>query len=63
MRLLRAGVACSAEDAPGSDFSVTVIADACRGIWPPDPNGRTTIDAARDRFSAHGVRFIESGTI
>jgi nicotinamidase/pyrazinamidase len=56
-------VAWSAEDAARLGFSVTVIEDACRGIGLPTPDGRTTMNAARDRLTALGVRFIDSGTL
>jgi nicotinamidase/pyrazinamidase len=53
-------VAWSAEDAARLGFEVVVIEDACRGIGLPAGDGRTTIDAARDRLAALGVRFIGS---
>lgn len=56
-------VAWSAEDAARLGFSVTVIEDACRGIGLPAPDGRTTIEAARDSLSGLGVRFVHSGAI
>jgi nicotinamidase/pyrazinamidase len=56
-------VAWSAEDATRLGFTVTIIEDACRGIGLPTPDGHTTIDAARDRLSALGVRFVDSGAI
>jgi nicotinamidase/pyrazinamidase len=56
-------VAWSAEDAVRLGFTVTIIEDACRGIGLPEPGGRTTIDAARDRLAALGIRFIESGAL
>jgi nicotinamidase/pyrazinamidase len=56
-------VAWSAEDAARLGFTVTIIEDGCRGIGLPTPDGRTTIDAARDRLSALGVRFTDSGAI
>ncbi len=37
-----------------------MIEDACRGIGLPARDGRTTIDEARDRLAALGVRFIDS---
>jgi nicotinamidase/pyrazinamidase len=55
-------VAWSAEDAARLGFAVTVIEDACRGIGLPTPDGRTTMDAARDRLTGLGVRFADSGT-
>jgi nicotinamidase/pyrazinamidase len=54
-------VAWSAEDAVRLDFTVIIVEDACRGIGLPEPGGRTTIDTARDRLTAMGVRFIHSG--
>ena len=54
-------VAWSAEDAVRLDFTVTVVEDACRGIGLPEPGGRTTIDTARERLTAMGVRFVDSG--
>jgi nicotinamidase/pyrazinamidase len=56
-------VAWSAEDALRLGFAVTVIEDACRGIGLPEPGGRTTIDTARDRLTAMGVRFIDSSAL
>jgi nicotinamidase/pyrazinamidase len=53
-------VAWSAEDAARLGFEVVVIEDACRGIGLPVRDGRTTIDEARDRLIARGVRFIDS---
>jgi nicotinamidase/pyrazinamidase len=56
-------VAWSAEDAARLGFTVTVIQDACRGIGLPEPDGRTTMDTARDRLSAMGVRFTASAEL
>ena len=56
-------VAWSAEDAARLGFTVMVIEDACRGIGLAEPDGRTTIDAARDRLTGLGVAFIDSGAI
>jgi nicotinamidase/pyrazinamidase len=56
-------VAWSAEDARRLGFDVTVIADACRGIGLPDPAGGTTIEAARRRLEAQGVRFADSASL
>lgn len=53
-------VAWSAEDAVRLGYDVTVIEDACRGIGFPTGAGRTTLDNARDRLTAKGVRFIGS---
>jgi nicotinamidase/pyrazinamidase len=54
-------VAWSAEDAVHLGFTVIIIQDACRGIGLPTPDGRTSIDTARDRLTAMGVHFVESG--
>ncbi len=56
-------VAWSAEDARRLGFDVTVVEDACRGIGLPDSGGGTTIDAARRRLEAQGVRFANSGSL
>jgi nicotinamidase/pyrazinamidase len=56
-------VAWSAEDAVRLGFDVTIVEDACRGIALPTPDGRTTLDAARDRLTALGVRFAHSSAI
>jgi nicotinamidase/pyrazinamidase len=56
-------VAWSAEDARRLGFDVTVIEDACRGIGLPDAGGGTTIDAARRRLEAQGVRFVRSASL
>nr|WP_294553460.1 bifunctional nicotinamidase/pyrazinamidase [uncultured Rhodopila sp.] len=53
-------VAWSAEDAVRLGFEVVVIEDACRGIGLPARGGGTTIDEARARLAAQGVRFIDS---
>lgn len=53
-------VAWSAEDAARLGYAVTVIEDACRGIGVPTAAGRTTMDEARDRLTAVGVRFMTS---
>jgi nicotinamidase/pyrazinamidase len=50
-------VAWSAEDAVRLGFS------ACRGIGLPTPDGRTTMQVARERLAALGVRFVTSDTI
>ena len=54
-------VAWSAEDAARLGYDVTVIEDACRGIGVPTTDGHTTLDEARDRLTAKGVRFATSG--
>ena len=41
-------------------FDVVVIEDACRGIGLPTADGRTTMEAAHERLTALGVRFINS---
>jgi nicotinamidase/pyrazinamidase len=56
-------VAWSAEDAARLGFSVTIVEDACRGIGLPEADGRSTIDTARDRLTAMGVRFVPSAAI
>lgn len=56
-------VAWSAEDAARLGYEVTVIEDACRGIGIPTADGRTTLDEARERLMALGVRFITSGAL
>src|ERR1700733_12988051 len=53
-------VAWSAEDAARLGYDVTIVEDACRAIALPTTQGRTTMDDARDRLSALGVRFIDS---
>ena len=53
-------VAWSAEDAARLGFEVVVIKDACRGIGLPTTDGRTTMEAAHERLTALGVRFINS---
>ena len=56
-------VAWSAEDAVRLGYEVTVIEDACRGIGIPIAPGRTTMDAAREKLLALGVRFAGSDEI
>ena len=56
-------VAWSAEDAVQLGYDVVVVEDACRGIGLPAGAGRTTLDEARDRLTALGVRFIASDTL
>jgi nicotinamidase/pyrazinamidase len=56
-------VAWSAEDAARLGFTVTIIQDACRAIGLPEPDGGTTMDTARDRLTAIGVRFIDSAEL
>jgi nicotinamidase/pyrazinamidase len=53
-------VAWSAEDAARLGYNVTIIEDACRAIALPVGGNRTTMDDARDRLIALGVRFITS---
>ena len=54
-------VGFSAEDAAWLGYAVFVIEDACRGIGLPlGGDGRTTLDATRERLAAKGVRFIRS---
>jgi hypothetical protein len=42
---------------------VTIIEDACRAIALPMQGGRTTMDEARERLTALGVRFIASSEL
>lgn len=56
-------VAWSAEDAVRLGFRVTVIEDACRGIALPAGNVGTTVDAARQRLTEIGVRFVTADTL
>jgi nicotinamidase/pyrazinamidase len=56
-------VAWSAEDAARLGYTVTIVEDACRAIALPTMNGRTTMDEARDRLTALGVRFISSADL
>ena len=56
-------VAWSALDAASLGYEVTVIEDACRGIGLPGADGRSTIDAARERLVAAGVRFTTAGVL
>ena len=53
-------VAWSAEDAARLGYEVVIVEDACRGIGLPADAGRTTLDAARQRLTAVGVRFVAS---
>jgi nicotinamidase/pyrazinamidase len=56
-------VGWSAEDAVRTGFKAVVILDACRGIGLPTRDGRTTIDEMRQRLTAQGVEFIDSGAL
>lgn len=56
-------VAWSAEDAARLGFQVVVIQDACRAIGLPAADGRTTLQAAHDRLTGLGVRFIDGDAI
>jgi nicotinamidase/pyrazinamidase len=56
-------VAWSAEDAACLGYEVVIVEDACRGIGLPSAAGRTTLDDARDRLLAAGVRFAASTDI
>ncbi len=56
-------VAWSAEDAARLGYKVTIVEDACRAIALPTTEGRTTMDEARERLTALGVRFIASGDL
>ena len=56
-------VAWSAEDAARLGYTVTIVEDACRAIALPTTAGRTTMDDARDRLTALGVRFVATATL
>jgi nicotinamidase/pyrazinamidase len=56
-------VAWSAEDAAALGYQVFLIEDACRGIGLPMEGGGTTLDQARQRLSACGVRFVTSAEL
>lgn len=56
-------VAFSAEDAARLGFQAFVIGDACRGIGMPVAAGQTTMDTAKARLEALGVRFISSSAL
>jgi len=56
-------VAWSAEDAIRLGYAVVVIEDACRSIGMTLSEGRTTLDAARERLARLGVQFVQSGEI
>jgi nicotinamidase/pyrazinamidase len=56
-------VAWSAEDAVRLGYEVLVIEDACRGIGVPTSGAHTTMDEARSRLAALGVRFLASGDL
>lgn len=56
-------VAWSAEDAAALGYTVFVVEDACRGIGLPLPQGGTSLDAARTRLAARGVRFVEAASV
>ncbi|GGF17933.1 nicotinamidase [Aliidongia dinghuensis] len=56
-------VAYSAEDAVRAGFAAVVVEDACRGIGMPAEGGGTTIDAARRRLKALGVRFVTTAAL
>ncbi|HEY2618642.1 MAG TPA: bifunctional nicotinamidase/pyrazinamidase [Acetobacteraceae bacterium] len=56
-------VAWSAEDAVRLGYEVVMIEDACRGIAVPLGNGRTTLDAARERLADLGVRIVNSAQL
>ncbi len=53
-------VAWSAEDAVRLGYDVVVVEDACRGIGIQTAHGRTTMDDARARLAALGVRVVKS---
>lgn len=56
-------VTWSAEDAVRLGYDVVVVEDACRGIGVPLPNGRTTMDEARERLERLGVALVASADI
>jgi nicotinamidase/pyrazinamidase len=56
-------VAWSAEDAARLGYQVTIVEDACRAIALPIAGSRTTMDEARDRLTALGVRFVDSSEL
>ena len=56
-------VAWSAEDAARLGYEMVIVEDACRGIGLPSAAGRTTLDDARNRLLAAGVRFAASTDI
>jgi nicotinamidase/pyrazinamidase len=56
-------VAWSAEDAARLGYDVTIVEDACRAIALPTTSNRTTMDEARGRLTARGVRFISSSEL
>jgi nicotinamidase/pyrazinamidase len=56
-------VAFSAEDAARLGYEAFVVEDACRGIGLPVEGGGTTMDAARRRLEAMGVRFVTSDAL
>jgi nicotinamidase/pyrazinamidase len=56
-------VAWSAEDAARLGYEVTIVEDACRAIALPTTHGQTTMDEARDRLTALGVRFVTSSEL
>ena len=56
-------VAWSAEDAARLGFETCVVEEACRGIGLPGPGNRTSLDAARERLAALGVRFVAAADL
>ncbi|HEX4768467.1 MAG TPA: bifunctional nicotinamidase/pyrazinamidase [Lichenihabitans sp.] len=56
-------VAWSAQDAVDLGYEVFVIEDACRGIGLPDPDGGTSLDAARFRMRERGITLLASADI
>jgi nicotinamidase/pyrazinamidase len=56
-------VGWSAEDAIRLGYEVIVLEEACRGIGLPTAAGRTTMDDARARMTAFGIRFISAHDI
>jgi len=56
-------VAYSAEDAARLGFESFIIEDACRGIGMLAGEAETTMDLARRRLDAGGVRFVTTGML
>jgi len=56
-------VAWSAEDAVALGYETYVIEDACRGIGLAGADGGSTLEAARARLTARGVRFIRGADL
>lgn len=56
-------VAWSAEDAAALGYETYIIEDACRGIGLPGVGNRSTMEVARERLQARGVRFVMSADL